>query len=98
MANQHSLDIRKRERFYVLKRNSLLVHKISEILENRTEGKLNPMLRSSLNRVLRSIFNLVKRFKRDSLLFQNENADLNTLNANYESIKDYPERYNIPHY
>ena len=81
-----------------MKRNSLLLHKISEILENRTEGKLNPMLRSSLNRISRSIFNLVKRLKRNSKLFQNENADLNTLNQNFESIKDYPERYKIPFY
>ncbi len=98
MANQYSLNIKKRERVYILKRNSLLFHKISEILKNRTEGKLNPMLRSSVNRVSRSIFSLVKRFKHGSKLFQNENADLKTLNQNFESIKDYPKRYNIPFY
>jgi len=98
MSKKYSLDIKKRERLYILKRNSILIYKISEILENNTEGKLNPLLRSSLNRVSKLIVSLVKRFKYGSLLFQDKNSDLSTLNRNFESIKDYPERYKIPFY
>jgi len=97
-SKNYSLDIKKRERLYILKRNSILIYKISEILENNTEGKLNPLLRSSLNGVSKSVISLVKRFKYGSPLFKNKNSDLSTLNQNFESIKDYPERYKIPFY